>query len=104
MRSVLCPSTEEEELRLEWAKPNQQQHHQRHGHHPDHLHRPQQQPAGHTGPRQHRSKQQRTQKAQDPENANSHPQPSPRRAAQVGHGPLTRSARDPAVTGQRGPF
>uniref|UniRef100_A0A3Q0S3C1 Ig-like domain-containing protein n=1 Tax=Amphilophus citrinellus TaxID=61819 RepID=A0A3Q0S3C1_AMPCI len=93
---------DEGELRLQWSNQERQQHQQQHHHHhhqhqhqhqnhPDqhqhqHPHHHQQQPAGNTGPRQPRSKQQRAQqRPRAPDPPNGHPQPSPRRAAQVGH-------------------
>ncbi|XP_054864104.1 T-cell surface antigen CD2 [Amphiprion ocellaris] len=87
---------DEEELRLEFTRPEQhpqyshpadrhQHHHHQHHQHHQHQHRHhQQQPAGHTGPRQHRSKQHRNQPLpKTPDQANGVPQPSPRRSAQA---------------------
>ncbi|XP_026218484.1 T-cell surface antigen CD2 [Anabas testudineus] len=87
---------DEEELRLGFSSEqhdHQFQHKHQHNHppdhHPHHHHHHQQQPAGHTGPRQHRSRQhrehreQREQRHRGPELPPCHPQPSPRRPAQV---------------------
>lgn len=80
---LFVTSPDEEELRLEWTKSNQQQHCHRHNTPPDHdHHRQQQQPAGHTGPRKHRSKQQHGQ--QQSRNPRSHPHDGPRKPTQVG--------------------
>ncbi|XP_069376601.1 T-cell surface antigen CD2 isoform X3 [Paralichthys olivaceus] len=91
-RKKRMQKTDEEELRLRWANPEQRQQHEcpQHGHPTSHQrqHQHQQQPAGHTGPRQHRSKQHREQqhrpRAQESTPPPPPPQPGPRRAAQVG--------------------
>lgn len=95
--SSLLILTDEREFRLDYANQHHQHHQQQqqqlqhqNQNHPDQHHHPphhhhQQQPAGNTGPRQTRSKQQRPQqRPRAPEPPNGHPQPSPRRAAQVG--------------------
>ncbi|XP_029379698.1 T-cell surface antigen CD2-like [Echeneis naucrates] len=80
-------SKDEEELRLGWTNPQQEQrefhqqsHHPHHQHHHQHQHHQHQQqhPAGHTGPRQNRTKRPRA-----PDPTNGRPQPSPRAAPQV---------------------